>query len=507
MAEKTKSSTKGVIDIAAMGKAGAATGLKTEAEESFIPNALKQIGGFALNQYFRSVQLTKSAINQVKTSFGEVILKEHIQGNTNALERVRKLQSEMIEAQKYINHPVHMLTPWTEEYKKHEETINRVNLSVSDMDAGIKQFADAKSDDLRVISGDVDERGNAIFFSGNSTESQKLLSTLRANGDIDRAMVFLPDPDNDGIDARYVNIAQIDWDGDDIIDSDDREIGRANFEIENLGVSWVDGEGRDRYTSDLVKYDDLINNDMFASYSFSNVNSDMFDKYNKAVINAGYNLFDMESELSKDANANLRSELNEIKDTGIKDMFFRVEVDGRTFAQKYVEDTTIEILKKELSEEDIAKLPTTEDVELMKAGILELLKTSANRGEEGDFTIEEMKGIIMEISEDRAGDKNAGAISEAEIRKETAESEARSKSRRSSKLMSYTAAKNLIRTSVHGDRWQHPKTGTWYEKEVNVNSGEVTWIGTFGTKTYIYNEGEFYHQITGDQAKNVKPRI
>ena len=31
MAEKTKSSTKGVIDIAAMGKAGAATGLKTEA--------------------------------------------------------------------------------------------------------------------------------------------------------------------------------------------------------------------------------------------------------------------------------------------------------------------------------------------------------------------------------------------------------------------------------------------------------------------------------------------
>ena len=71
MAKKTTS----VIDIGAMGKAGQMTGLNTGKQESGVPTAIKSIGKFALNQYFRASESQKLARVNAKKLFSPISLK------------------------------------------------------------------------------------------------------------------------------------------------------------------------------------------------------------------------------------------------------------------------------------------------------------------------------------------------------------------------------------------------------------------------------------------------
>ena len=48
-----KVTTTSAINVAAMGKAGEMTGLKTEKSEG-LPRAIQQLGMFTMNQYFRA---------------------------------------------------------------------------------------------------------------------------------------------------------------------------------------------------------------------------------------------------------------------------------------------------------------------------------------------------------------------------------------------------------------------------------------------------------------------
>jgi hypothetical protein len=209
----------------------------------------------------------------------------------------------------------------------------------------------------------------------------------------------------------------------------------------------------------------------------------MFTTYEANAITIGHKEFDMSSADGKTATSILTGELNQLKDASIKDMFFRIERDGKSFAEIYIEDylgtsTTIPGVTNRYTK-----------------GTLELMKASVNRGQDGDLSVDEIKLIITEIEKERAVELNKVATDEAIEKRE--ELEAQNKSKKSYK-MSLTTARDWIKNTAHGGSVEDPTTGTVWKYD---STGDGSW--TDGSN--VLNKGEFFHLLTGAKAKYLKP--
>jgi hypothetical protein len=469
MAEKTTktSSTKGVINISAMGKAGQMTGLNVGGKESFIPAALKQIGSFALNQYFRSIQLNKEALNKVRNSFGKVLEKDYIRDNTNARERIEKLQDEIVEAHRFMNNPIHMLNPRSKGYMAAEETVNRVKNTVTNMSNTFDQIVLDKTEAVKVAAG-------ITSYAGNSNANQRLHTAILANGGFDN-IIFIPNEET-GVDDRYINITEVDWD-----DPNTKEVEKMP-DIYNDLTDDPKTEGVNE--SKLVKYDDFKDNNMFASYSVEGVNGDVFIAYATEALRNGYSGKDMDSKLGALSTNTLTNHVNGLSDKAIQDMFFRIELPGtgKTFAEIYSEG--------DISLEGISTF-----------GAVEMMKESTNqwiKGDDYNLSPKELKHLIVEISKQDAVERNAGAIAEKKSEEKGIDWDS-----------DLSGTGKVIWQAEVGSLATNDKTGVQYKMNAADEWVQVDASGA-PVGTGVYTSGTVYHLTTGDDAINLKrhkPRL
>ena len=480
-----KSTTKGVIDIAAMGKAGEGTGLVVEKkDESIIPQGLKNIGNFVLNTMFRASELESKAMTNLKTTFGETLLKDYILDNTNVHEELLLMQEEIVGLNSEINKPINIL-PFIENSERVQKLKDRkfkLEQSVKYMDKAAQLYQQMKTDIMGIVSGVTNDSGDQIIFAGGTTANQRLLSGFMASDDLEKAIIW-KENEQTGINEMYINLELVDWDS-------DGETGTKDDIIKGKSVTGTENM--------IVSFNDLIDKNMFATASDTSVNNDFINDYfeKSIVLGSNANEFarDMNSQVGLSHTLRFTDELNNKSKKDIRDMFFRIEMgpDGMTFAEIYVENTTLEDLKKELGKED--------DYELTKLGVLELLKESANIGGLDDFTHDEMKGIIEGIVINEATNKNALSISAREEYEDKLERDKKPWNQPGYVSHSGTRSsiKTYIATSKHeGNTFYTDPSGTkWLWK----GGDEVFVLQTAPTnETYWKNPNEFANMISGEK--------
>ena len=216
-----KKTTTGVIDINSMYKAGLSTGLvPTKETGSDVPNVVKQIGSFAMKQYFNALSYKRLATQQERKLFTDYTSKAHIQDNLATKEAVELLYEEYKGLNNFLNKPWNMLNPWSEKYKAAEERKTVIQESLSMMDNFTETYQQQVSNDAQILTDKaVDKDGLKISFNGGANSTQVLMSSARGSGALTDAMTFLPDESGHMI--PMVRIDLLDWDEDDLIGSKD----------------------------------------------------------------------------------------------------------------------------------------------------------------------------------------------------------------------------------------------------------------------------------------------
>lgn len=340
MAKKTTS----VINIAAMGKAGQMTGLNTGKQNSGVPAAVKSIGKFALNQYFRATQSQKLARVNAKKLFSEYYTKDAIIENTGAKLELERLSNQYAEANRILNHPVHSLATWTKKYKDAENKKATIEGSLVSMSKTVDQLHENEKAGALLWSGEaLDENNNRKVLAGNSTSTQVLLHSLQASGELREASEFIENAD--GKVELYINFDNI---GDEKFDNPDtEEVEKRPSEIEDLT---------------LVKYEDIIANDMIAKEGYA-IAGQYTNKWLESAYNLGYNELTLEDARGQQILKSFDDTVDNYTDAVIGDMFFRekITIDGetKTYAEHIIgtdfddielTEGTLETLKQEFKD-------------------------------------------------------------------------------------------------------------------------------------------------------------
>jgi len=448
MAKKTTS----VIDIGAMGKAGQMTGLNTGKQQSGVPTAIKSIGKFALNQYFRASESQRLARVNAKKLFSEYYSKDAIIENTGAKLELEKLSKKYAEANRILNHPVHSLATWTKKYKQAENDKAVIEANLVSMSKTVEQLHENEKAGALLWSGKaLDEKNNRIVLAGNSTSTQVLLHSLQASGELREASEFIED-ENGNVEL-YINFDLIDEEKFD--DPTTEEVETRPSELT------------------LVKYEDIIANDMIATEGYA-VTGQYTNKWLESAYNLGYNELTLEGAKGQQILKVFDDTVDNYADAVIGDMFFRekITIDGET--KTYAEH----IIGTDF-----------DDVEL-SAGSLEALKEEFNQNPNA------FRSAIKSLVRVAGTQVNSQATEDKESTKESSQSDKnRYRLDKTSKKIRDKINASISNTSIpyeynSKDYFYDPQTGLFEAKDVPGISPKALLKSEVGSEMFFRYEDD-----------------
>tara|TARA_Y100000593_G_scaffold93941_1_gene190719 strand:+ start:4649 stop:6124 length:1476 start_codon:yes stop_codon:yes gene_type:complete len=344
---KKKSSTTGVIDITAMGKAGQMTGLQTSKQsESDTPNIVKQIGNFALRQYFNAVEHQRKARVNHRKIFNPLLDKTRDLGDTGAVSRIEALAEDYKAQNRILNNPINMLIPFTKKYRDAEIRKDQIERSLLSIENSSKLRTEMIENVSLIINGDKkNEKGDKIGFASQSTSSQILHSSALASGAITDATIYLPN--EDGVEEAFVVLSLTDW------DPNTPEVdGSIPSVYENSGIVKSVDHDNNKSTPEIkvVKFDDMIANEFFAGES-QVVTRDHYNTFIENAANLGYSemMLDMNSTKGVSVRKTFYEQVDNWSNHDLGDEFFggEITIDGvtKTYAAHFMEgiDKTLTI--------------------------------------------------------------------------------------------------------------------------------------------------------------------
>tara|TARA_R100001463_G_scaffold120188_3_gene176176 strand:+ start:1590 stop:2960 length:1371 start_codon:yes stop_codon:yes gene_type:complete len=448
MAKKTTS----VIDIGAMGKAGQMTGLNTGKQQSGVPTAIKSIGKFALNQYFRASESQRLARVNAKKLFSEYYSKDAIIENTGAKLELEKLSKKYAEANRILNHPVHSLATWTDKYKKAENDKAVIEANLVSMSKTVEQLHENEQAGALLYSGKaMDENNNRIVLAGNSTSTQVLLHSLQASGELREASEFIED-ENGNVEL-YINF--------DLIDEEKFD-DPTTEEVEKKPSKLT-----------LIKYEDIIANDMIAKEGYA-VTGQYTNKWLESAYNLGYNELTLEGAKGQQILKVFDDTVDNYADAVIGDMFFRekITIDGET--KTYAEH----IIGTDF-----------DDVEL-SAGSLEALKEEFNQNPNA------FRSAIKSLVRVAGTQVNSQATEDKESTKESSQSDKnRYRLDKTSKKIRDKINASISNTSIpyeynSKDYFYDPQTGLFEAKDVPGISPKALLKSEVGSEMFFRYEDD-----------------
>ena len=471
-----KVTTTSAINVAAMGKAGEMTGLKTEKSEG-LPRAIQQLGMFTMNQYFRAAALQDNARTSMLTEKGNVISKQHIQDNTSIREEIEKNYAELIKINQKINNPWNITFPNNKSRKELQLKREEILLDVQSLDSGFEDLASDKTNFMQVAIGAKYENGQYITWSGNSTANQRVLSNALANSSIETAIEFVKNPNNNRKEL-YVNLSLIDWNGD--------EDGLGEIPDEYNSLIKQDNKSKDI----LVNYKDLKKGGYFADLSDKNVDNALFTQIlgSAVQIGSGDTKLTLSSAQGQRVFNEFKNKFDKYSPQMIKDAFFRLDIEGATFAERYIDRVINEGAKSD--DKFAEKIAGLLEDGYSKVALIELMKEGANKN---NFSWEEMKTIINDETFELAKAVNQHAIDDRLEYEEEIESENQPWNKPG--YISKTTTRNDIKKSIANNSIYTAPNGSRYiwsaGSETFYKEGYPT-----GTK---WNPSELASAISGEK--------